>query len=580
MPRTIFSRIESILFFLVGIDLQILGRYRRHLDSDIKQFYSEGLCIAVLFFLATLSGGIFFYELLAPDGLNDSGSSHSTQFLRWLVIISGALLSGLYILNLQKFIIFCRNGLANQKMGGFRQYGRWIFAVAFSILCGFMIAVPLQIALFKSEIQITYNYKLLKEIEADFERISNIYQPYIREVLQRAYEGGQVVSVINSSVINQPKPIRNTATPGKDRGIKVESLSMSISILNPSTGQYEPQSNSVKVMPLQSDAIVKKDLVSDSTKAISPAKNIKEIIQDGAKNEGQVGDISSKKTTKVQDPPETNSPAENIVKDNNANITKAVTAEVASKDKAIITPSVEGKPINSLVVEVKKNKESSSIVTPATLDLVNIRGRDLACFNDMITPNKLSNLSLYKDRIFDCVREIDLMLQEKNAQISALDSNMNDSVGNSSLRVDQISLEIQKEKLMVLLNASPNPGIIQASSIAFEELRLFSWLLILSIIFIQCMPILMKVFGSWIAYDYLVEEQMRLTLAKNAGIEYQAYEIFNQKSEPIYITLFHGVHDLRSKVFNRLHRLRVTLRDDRMVKMKSKFNDIKKRPNQ
>ena len=140
--------------------------------------------------------------------------------------------------------------------------------------------------------------------------------------------------------------------------------------------------------------------------------------------------------------------------------------------------------------------------------------------------------------------------------------------------------EMQKEKLMVLLNASPNPGIIQASSIAFEELRLFSWLLILSIIFIQCMPILMKVFGSRIAYDFLVDEQMRLALAKNAGVEYQAYEIFNQKSDPVYITFYHGALDLRSKVFDQLHRLRTTLRDERMEKMKSKFNDIKKRSNQ
>ena len=133
---------------------------------------------------------------------------------------------------------------------------------------------------------------------------------------------------------------------------------------------------------------------------------------------------------------------------------------------------------------------------------------------------------------------------------------------------------------MVLLNTSPNPGIIQASSIAFEELQLFSWLLILSIIFIQCMPILMKVFGSRIAYDYLVDEQMRLTLAKNAGVEYQAYEIFNQKSEPVYVTFFHDALDLRSKVSDRLHQLRVILRNNRLEKMKCKFNEITKRANQ
>jgi hypothetical protein len=94
------------------------------------------------------------------------------------------------------------------------------------------------------------------------------------------------------------------------------------------------------------------------------------------------------------------------------------------------------------------------------------------------------------------------------------------------------------------------------------------------------MPILMKVFGSRIAYDYLVDEQMRLTLAKNAGVEYQAYEIFNQKSESVYVTFFHGALDLRSKVSDRLHQLKVALRDNRMEKMKSKFNDIWKHSNQ
>ena len=164
MTRPVFSRMECILLFLVGVDPQILSRCRNSLDSDVKQFYSEGLCIAILVFLATLSGGIFFYEFLSPEGFNDFGSSHVIYFFRWFAIIGGAILSGLYVLNLQKFIIFCRNGLANKKVSGFRQYGRWVFAVTFSILCGFMIAVPLQIALFKSEIQITYHYQLLKKI--------------------------------------------------------------------------------------------------------------------------------------------------------------------------------------------------------------------------------------------------------------------------------------------------------------------------------------------------------------------------------------------------------------------------------
>jgi len=579
MSKPIFSRMEYILLFLVGVDPQILSRSRNSLDSDVKQFYSEGLCIAILVFLATLSGGIFFYELLSPLGFNDFGSSHAIYFFRWFAIIGGAILSGLYVLNLQKFIIFCRNGLANKKMSGFRQYGRWVFAVAFSILCGFMIAVPLQIALFKSEIQVTYHYQLLKKIEADFERISNAYQPYFREVFQRAYEGGQVESVMNSSTSREVKPIRDSVALGKDRGIKVENLSMSISTLNPVTGQYEPQMNSVKEMPPQSDTKVKKDLVSDSSKVISPAKNSKELVQDISKNEGQAEDVSIKKLTKVQDPSVTNSPSKKIVTDKTTNNAKTVIPEVIIKDKAII-PSAEEKPVTSLVVEVKKNKESPLIPVPVTLDLLDMRGRDLACFNAMIAPNKLSNLMLNKDGILDCAREVDKLLQEKNVQISALDANKNDSASISSLRVDQISLEMQKEKLMVLLNTSPNPGIIQASSIAFEELQLFSWLLILSIIFIQCMPILMKVFGSRIAYDYLVDEQMRLTLAKNAGVEYQAYEIFNQKSESVYVTFFHSAIDLRSKVSDRLHQLKVVLRDNRMEKMKSKFNDIWKHSNQ
>ena len=559
-PKPVFSRIESMLLFLAGIDSQILGRHRSHLDSDIKQFYSEGLCVAILVVLATLSGGIFFYEFLSPGRLIDFGSSYATSFFRWFAIIIGAILSGLYVMNLQKFIIFCRNGLANKKTSGFKQYGRWAFAVVFSLLCGFMIAIPLQTALFRSEIQIAYHYQLHKKIEADFERISNTYQPYIREVFQHAYESGQVATVINSSVSRQVKPIGGTEAFVGDRGIKVQNLSMNISTLNPTTGQYETQSNTSNDLLLQSDTKAKKDSVADSSKTIPPVKNAKEPVQSITKNEVQVGDISNKKLVKAQDPSITNPPAQKI-----------------AKDKTIMNPPVEVRPVTSAVV--KKNKENPPIVAPVTLDLLNIRGRDLACFNEVVAPNKLSNLRLYKDSILDCVGEIDELLQENNAHIEALDANNGYSASLTSLSSDQINLKMKQEKLITLLNASPNPGIIRASTIAFEELPLFSWLLILSIIFIQCTPILMKVFGSRIAYDYLVDERMRLTLAKNAGIEYQAYEIFDQKGEPVYKTFFHDALYIRSNVSDRLHQLKVGLRDDLMEKMKNKFNDIQKRSN-
>ena len=195
--------------------------------------------------------------------------------------------------------------------------------------------------------------------------------------------------------------------------------------------------------------------------------------------------------------------------------------------------------VTTVVVETNKNKESPIVVVPANLDLLNIRGRDLACYNEAVTLNKISNLVFYKDSIWGCVKEIDELLHGVNAQIAALEANKGDAISLVNLSVDQLNLQMQKEKLMSLLSVSPHPGIIMASIIAFEELKLFSWFLILSIIFIQTMPILMKVFGSRNAYDYLVDERMRLSLAKNAGVEYQAYEIFDTKGRPVYKTFFH-----------------------------------------
>ncbi|MBU3580455.1 DUF4407 domain-containing protein [Polynucleobacter sp. AP-Capit-er-40B-B4] len=545
----IFSRTEKIFLYLAAIDTQVLSRHRKHLGPDLRQFYSEGLCVAMLVILATLSGGIFFYEFLSPGRVIDYGSDYVASSFRWLAIIVGAILSGLYVMNLQKFIIFCRNGLANKKTSGFKRYGRWAFAVIFSVLCGFMIAIPLQTTLFKSEIQIAYHYQLHQKLDAAFERISKSYQPYFHDVFQRAYENGLIASTSNSQASSQVKSVETIESLRKDRGIKVENLSMNISTLNPQTGKYELQVISTKDQAPVNELKVRKDLVSDSSKIVSSEKVKKEPSQKIVKKE-------------VQDP---------------SVAIKSDKTEIKSKDTTTITPLNEAKVVTTVVVETNKNKESPIIVVPANLDLLNIRGRDLACYNEAVTLNKISNLVFYKDSIWGCVKEMDDLLHGVNAQIPALEANKGDAISLVNLSVDQLNLQMQKEKLMSLLSVSPNPGIIRASTIAFEELKLFSWFLILSIIFIQTMPILMKVFGSRNAYDYLVDERMRLSLAKNSGVEYQAYEIFDAKGHPVYKTFFHEVIARRAAIRDQLFQLRQSLQQSRMEQMKSKFNDIKKR---
>ena len=543
----IFSRTERVFLYLAAIDTQVLGRHRKHLGPDLRQFYSEGLCVAVLVILATLSGGIFFYEFLSPGRVIDYGSDYVTSFFRWFAIIVGAILSGLYVMNLQKFIIFCRNGLANKKTSRFKRYGRWAFAVIFSVLCGFMIAIPLQTALFNSEIQIAYHYQLHQKIDAAFERITNSYQPYFRQVFQRAYENGLIASATNSKLSGQVKPPEKIGSLGKDRGIKVENLSMNISTLNPETGKYESQVSPTKDQPTVNELKIKKDPVSDGSKTVSSEIVNKEPPQKIVKSE-------------VQSPPV---------------VIKSVKTESKIKDTTAITSLNETKVVTTVVVETQKINEPP-IVVPTNLDLLNISGRDITCYVEAVAPSKLSNLVFYKDSILGCVKEIDDLLLGVNAQIAALEANKGETMPLINLGVDQLNLQMQKEKLMALLSASPNPGIIRASTIAFEEIKLFSWLLIFSIVFIQTMPILMKVFGSRNAYDYLVDERMRLSLAKNAGVEYQAYEIFDGRGRPVYKTIFHQVISLRDAYLDQLSQLRRDLNESRMDVMRAKFNAIRK----
>ena len=547
----IFSRTERVFLYLAAIDTQVLGRHRKHLGPDLRQFYSEGLCVAVLVILATLSGGIFFYEFSTPGRLIDFGTDYIASFFRWLAIIVGAVLSGLYVMNLQKFIIFCRNGLANKKISGFKQYGRWAFAVFFSVLCGFMIAIPLQTALFKSEIQIAYHYQLHQKLESAFERVSNSYMPYFREVFQRAYENGLIASTGNSQVNYQAKPPAKIDSLGKDRGIKVENLSMNISTLNPTTGKYESQVSATKDQSTVNELKVKKDPLIDNSKIVSPEKLTKEPTQKVIK-------------TEVQDP---------------SINTKSDKTEIKNKDQTTISPLNDAKVVTSVVDINQENKEIPIIVVPKNSDFLNFRSRDLACYKEAVAPNNLSNLELYKESILSCIKEIDGLLQGDNAQIATLEASRAENISMVNLSVDQLNLQMQKEKLMTILGLSPYPGIIRASTIAFNELPLFSWFLILSIIFIQTMPILMKVFGSRNAYDYLVDERMRLSLAKNAGVEYLAYEIFDTKGRPVYKTFFHEVIALRADVRDQFSQLRQSLQEFRMEQMKSKFNDIKKRSN-
>jgi len=190
-----------------GADATILKQHGEYLWSDRAKFVAQALGVFLVSFLGLLSGGILFYSLLflnAPEfKLEHLGSLFLNGFLFLVLTTAWAL----FIFNTQKLINITENSASSHPFG-LNQFGRAMFGIIFSAICSFMIAIPFQLWIFKSDINIAYRLEIQQSLEKTFDAIDQGNLSHLRDLYRQAYE------LPNSQVLSQGQ-ISNDSNPQK-----------------------------------------------------------------------------------------------------------------------------------------------------------------------------------------------------------------------------------------------------------------------------------------------------------------------------------------------------------------------------
>jgi len=196
------KRLIETVDVLTGFDVQIVFNHKKDLLSTQSKLISQSVLIILIIFLAFCSGGLVVSELLFHSDrtyseicnllLNDvrqlSQIDYLYFFLSPILILLISTVWAFIILNLYRLVIIIsmnidrvknkldkKNKRALSQDYGIRRFGRIMFGILFSIICGFMLSMPLLCMNFDEDIA-AYSQIQNREILED--RIRNISKQY------------------------------------------------------------------------------------------------------------------------------------------------------------------------------------------------------------------------------------------------------------------------------------------------------------------------------------------------------------------------------------------------------------------
>jgi hypothetical protein len=170
-----------------GADATILKQHGEYLWSDRAKFVAQALGVFLVSFLGLLSGGILFYSLLFPNALEFKSEHLGSLLLNGFLFLVLTTAWTLFIFNTQKLINITENSASSQPLG-LKQFGRAMFGIIFSAICSFMIAIPFQLWIFKSDINIAYRLEIQQSLEKTFDAIDQGNLSHLRDLYRQAYE--------------------------------------------------------------------------------------------------------------------------------------------------------------------------------------------------------------------------------------------------------------------------------------------------------------------------------------------------------------------------------------------------------
>jgi hypothetical protein len=219
--------------------------------------------------------------------------------------------------------------------------------------------------------------------------------------------------------------------------------------------------------------------------------------------------------------------------------------------------------------------------------------------DQLIDLNIRKNLNYEFPNEIDCVKKlqvVNLYIKESNSaleldscleNIRTIQSRIDDEfnkipdVTDEAILLHKLNLvliNISNEKLEKIRASKQTLGLVGQSTIAFEVVPYFSWMLVFFIMFIQIFPVLIKMLGSKSVYDYWVEEQIRLKVAsiEDAAIEIGAYHFYDRNGNVVPADTFHEYGFVLKEKIREYQNEKIDVISKINSNFKSKFETIKK----
>lgn len=173
-----------------------------------------------------------------------------------------------------------------------------------------------------------------------------------------------------------------------------------------------------------------------------------------------------------------------------------------------------------------------------------------------------------------CLQGYDHQIQQ--IELALLASQGSDALRTNATRHLEAALrmaQIEHDRLQEALIVMQEPGLLKRAALAYEADPLFSWVLLLAVIFVQATPVLISAMSVRGPYDDLVEMAGREKLASE-GIEPGVVFLFPELGGALAVDRYHQAkaveHDVRRQLMERRRRLQ----EQRLQEFRRRFHAI------
>jgi hypothetical protein len=208
------KRLIETVDLLTGFDVQIVFNHKKDLLSTQSKLISQSVLIVLIILLAFCSGGLVVSELLFHSDrtyseifnllFNDvrqlSQIDYLYFFLSPILILLISTVWAFIILNLYRLVIIISMNIdlvknkqdkkikgAPSQHDGVRRFGRIMFGILFSVVCGFMLSMPLLRINFDEDIAAYSQIQNREVLEDSIRNISKQYDLSIRNAYKDLY---------------------------------------------------------------------------------------------------------------------------------------------------------------------------------------------------------------------------------------------------------------------------------------------------------------------------------------------------------------------------------------------------------